>query len=36
MKKMLPKEEKFEIVIHQFPLSNNQSVSFQILNNLHI
>jgi len=32
---VLPKDENFQIVIHLFPLSNDQSDSFQVLNNFH-
>jgi len=34
--KVLPKHENFQIVIHQFPLSIDQNVLFEILNNFNI
>jgi len=33
---VLPKDENFRIVIHQFPLSIGQSVLFQMMNNFYI
>jgi len=33
---MLPKDENFQIVIHQFPSSIGQSVLFEMLNNLYL
>jgi len=36
IKKRLPKEKKFQIVIHQLPLSIVQSVLFEMLNNFYI
>jgi len=35
-KKVLPKDENFQIVIQQFPLSIGQSVLFKMLNNFYI
>jgi len=36
MKKALPKDENFQILKHQFPLSIAQGLSFEILNNFFI
>jgi len=33
--KVLPKDENFQIVIHQFPLSIVQSVLFELVNNFY-
>jgi len=36
IKKVLPKDDNFQIVIHQFPLSIGQNVLFEMLNNFYI
>jgi len=36
MKKVLPKDENFQIVIHQFFFSIDQNVLFEMLKNMYI